>query len=89
MDKLRMKEREDALKMKVKHASDLGDWIAEQISSAEYDSEEKGVPLSETKGWKILADAMRNGYLASYREEFSFRDMHDPVLFPEEFNKAA
>lgn len=82
-------KREIALKEKVKHAADLVDWIASHVSSAQYDSETGGVELKDTDGWKALSDAMGDGYFASYREEFSFRDMNDPELFPEEFNKVA
>jgi len=82
-------KREKALKDKVADAAKLVDWISKHISSALYDSEVSGVDLKDTNGWKALSDAMGDGYLASYREEFDYRDMEDDVLFPEEFNNAS
>lgn len=84
--KARIKELEGqnvALKAKVAAAANLVVWISKNISSAEYDAYERAVPVETTKGWKELTDAMGDGFLASYQEEFNYRDMHDLELFPE------
>lgn len=61
-----MKEANGALKS----AEELNKWIASNISSACYENKVKGVSVEDTKPWEEMDDSMRNGWLASYREEF-------------------
>lgn len=49
----------------VKVAKELSEWIGKTISRAAYEQEE----LGNEKAWEPLADAMFNGFLASYRDE--------------------
>lgn len=78
-----------ALKSKVHSALKLVEWLSENISKMEYQAEDLERPLAENEGYQALCDSMRDGFMASYREEFKYRDMHDEKIFPDEFKKAS
>lgn len=78
-----------ALKSKVQSALKFSDWVCEKISRMEYLQEEMEVPIEKNEAYIALFDSMRDGFMASFHEEFRYRDMHDEKIFPEEFKKSA
>ncbi len=78
-----------ALKQKVEHAMQLLDWVSERISKASYQAYSENTDIGKTKAWQELDDAMRDGFLASYHEEFLYRDMNDEEIFGKTFCKKA
>lgn len=55
----------------VKAAEKLNDWIADHITTTIYEAEELKKPLMEIKAFQEMDEAMHNGLLASYRDQFA------------------
>jgi len=51
-------------------AKELNEWICKHISEADYQSNINEVSLDQTDAWIEMDDSMRNGLLASYRDQF-------------------
>lgn len=78
-------KQNEALKKKILSAMCLLDWVSERISKADYQADSNEIEVGQTEAWKELDDAMHNGFLASYHEEFLYRDMDDEKVFGKAF----